>query len=62
MPGTTFIYEGETSEGLERVEDYVTHETREILGVTCIVVRNRVTLNGELVEETLKALDELFRD
>ena len=52
VPGTTLIYEGETSEGLERVEDYVTHETREILGVTCIVVKNRVTLNGELVEET----------
>ncbi|HZY30912.1 MAG TPA: hypothetical protein VFF86_04645 [Candidatus Methylomirabilis sp.] len=52
VPGTTLIYEGETSEGLERVEDYITHETREILGVTCIVVRNRVTLNGELVEET----------
>ena len=52
VPGTTLIYEGETSEGLERVEDYITHETREILGVTCIVVKNRVTLNGELVEET----------
>lgn len=52
VPGATLIYEGETSEGLERVEDYVTHETREILGVTCIVVRNRVTLNGKLVEET----------
>lgn len=52
MPGTTYVYEGETDEGVERVEDYVTRETRNIMGVTCIVVRDRVTLDGELVEET----------
>jgi len=52
MPGTTFIYEGETDEGFERVETYVTHETKEILGVTCTVVRDRETIDGELIEET----------
>jgi len=52
MPGTTFVYEGETEDGAVRIEDYVTHETKEILGVTCVVVRNRVMENGDLVEET----------
>jgi hypothetical protein len=52
MPGTTYVYEGETDEGVERVEDFVTHETWIVLGVTCIVVRDRVSVDGELVEET----------
>jgi len=52
-PGTTFVYEGETEDGeAVRIEDYVTHETKQILGVTCVVVRNRVIENGDLVEET----------
>jgi len=52
-PGTTFVYEGETEDGeAVRVEDYVTHETKQVLGVTCVVVRNRVIENGDLVEET----------
>jgi len=52
-PGTTFVYEGETEDGeAVRVEDYVTHETKQVLGVTCVVVRNRVMENGDLVEET----------
>jgi len=51
-PGTTFVYEGETEDGTVRVEDYVTHETKQILGITCVVVRNRVIENGDLVEET----------
>jgi hypothetical protein len=51
-PGTTFIYEGETEDGKERIEVEVTHETKEILGVTCIVVRDRVWVDSELVEDT----------
>jgi len=51
-PGTTLVYEGETEGGTVRVEDYVTHETKQILGVTCVVVRNKVIENGDLVEET----------
>lgn len=51
-PGRTMVYEGVTPDGVERVEDYVTYETKQILGVTCIVVRDKVTLNGELIEET----------
>jgi len=52
VPGMTYIYEGETEEGVEHFEDYVTHETRDVLGVTCIIVRDRVSVDGELVEET----------
>jgi hypothetical protein len=47
------IFEGATDEGSERVETYVTHDTKRILGVNCVVVRDRVLADGELVEETL---------
>ncbi len=52
IPGTTFIYEGEEDGEHERVEVYVTHETKEILGVTCTVVRDTVWVDGELAEDT----------
>ncbi|RJQ46975.1 MAG: hypothetical protein C4534_01940 [Gaiellales bacterium] len=52
-PGTTWIYEGETDEGTERIEVTVTGETREVMGVTCVVVRDQVRIDGELVEDTL---------
>ncbi len=51
-PGTTFIYEGEDDGENERVEVYVTYETKEILGVICTVVRDRVWIDGELEEDT----------
>lgn len=51
-PGTTFVYEKKTDEGLERVEVRVTGETKEILGVTCVVVNDVETLDGKLVENT----------
>jgi len=51
-PGTTLIYEGEIEDGMERIEVEVTHETKDILGVTCIVVRDTVRVDGELVEDT----------
>jgi len=52
-PGTTFVYEGQTSQGLEHDEFFVTHNTRVILGVTCIEVHDTVRTNGELTEDTL---------
>ena len=51
-PGTTFIYEGKTADGPERVETYVSHKTREVLGVKCTVVRDKAFLNGKLSEDT----------
>jgi hypothetical protein len=51
-PGMTFIYEGETEDGTVRVEDYITRETKQVMGVICVVVRNREWEDGDLVEET----------
>jgi hypothetical protein len=50
--GSTRVFEGETNSGFEPIEVYVTHETKEVLGVTCTVVRDQVWVNGELVEDT----------
>jgi hypothetical protein len=52
VPGTTFTYEGETEEGTETVIVEVLDETRTILGITATVVRDRVFLDGELIEDT----------
>lgn len=51
-PGTMMAYEAMTPDGLERSENYVTFQTKVILGVTCIVVLAREWLDGDLIEET----------
>lgn len=51
-PGNGWVYEATTFEGLERVEVTVTDETREVMGVPVVVVRDTVTVNGEVVEDT----------
>jgi hypothetical protein len=53
IPGTTFVYEGQTAEGFEHEEFFVTSNTVSILGVTCVEVRDTSTVDGELVEDTL---------
>ena len=52
-PGTTYVYEGNTAAGLEHNEVAVTHNTKVILGVTCVEVLDTVTVGGELTERTL---------
>ena len=52
-PGTTFIYEGQMPDGFERDEFAVTHNTRVILGVTCVEVHDSVFTDGALTEDTL---------
>jgi hypothetical protein len=52
-PGTTFIYEGQTTNGLEHDEFAVTHRTKVILGVTCVEVHDTVFTDGVLTEDTL---------
>jgi len=52
-PGTTYVYEGQTSHGFEQSEFAVTRNTRVILGVRCVEVRDRVWTDGELTEDTL---------
>ncbi len=51
-PGTTFRYASEAEEGTETVEVTVTRHTKQIMGVTATVVRDRVFLDGELTEDT----------
>lgn len=48
VPGTQYVFEG----GGERIEVTVTQNTREILGVTTTVVRDTVTVEGEVEEDT----------
>lgn len=51
-PGTKFLYTGVTEEGNEVNEVFVTDDTKVILGVTTVVVRDTVKVNGELTEKT----------
>jgi hypothetical protein len=52
-PGTTYIYEGPTSQGFIRTEFVVTTNTKLIDGVTCVEVHDQVFTDGELTEDTL---------
>jgi hypothetical protein len=52
-PGTNFIYEGQSPQGLVHTEFFVTHNTKQILGVTTVEIHDTVTTNGELTEDTL---------
>ncbi len=51
--GAFWVYESETEEGLETIEVTVLAETREILGVECVSVRDVVMLEGVPVEDTI---------
>ncbi len=50
--GTVRIYEGQTDKGFEHVEVTITSETKQIMGVTCVVVKDIVTIDSVLEEET----------
>jgi hypothetical protein len=52
-PGTTFHYETVTPDGLETDDVYISHDTKLIMGVTCVVVVDTVMLDGVLTELTL---------
>jgi len=53
LPGRRWVYEGRTDEGLERKNVEVTGRTRVIMGVSCLEVRDTVTIDGRLSEDTL---------
>lgn len=48
VPGSRWVYES----GAERVEVVVLEETRDILGITATIVRDTVSEEGEVVEDT----------
>jgi len=51
-PGTTFVYRGKTEDATEGDTVAVTSDTRNTMGVECVVVDDRVTEAGELTEKT----------
>jgi len=51
-PGTTYIYKSESDGETEDITVVITHDTKVILGVTCIVVRDTATSDGEVTEDT----------
>lgn len=51
-PGTVFVYEGTPRGQGQRTEVRVTRDTKTILGVACVVVRDQVWAKGELLEDT----------
>jgi uncharacterized membrane protein YkoI len=50
--GKNFVYENQIEEGIERIEVYVTNETKTVMGIPVTVVWDRVWLNDELIEDT----------
>jgi hypothetical protein len=51
-PGTTFVYQGNSGGNPERDVMSVTHSTKQIIGVKCVVVDDRVWAHGKLTEKT----------
>jgi hypothetical protein len=51
-PGAKFVFEKKTDAGTKRTEVEVTNDTKEVMGVTATVVRDREWINGELHEDT----------
>ena len=52
VPGSRWVYESRTPDGLEQIVVEVTDETRAVMGVTTVVVRDTVTLDGVTIEDT----------
>ena len=51
-PGMRWLYEGVEDDEIERVEVVVTTDRKEVLGISAVVVRDTVTVDDELVEDT----------
>jgi hypothetical protein len=51
-PGTTFHYRGYSGASPQTDDMTVTHQTKRILGVRCVVVRDTVSERGKPVERT----------
>ena len=51
-PGSSWTYEGTADGEAERIEVVVTPERRKVMGISAVVVRDTVTAEGQLVEDT----------
>ncbi len=52
LPGGIWEYENDTEDGLETILVEVQVATRMVMGIECLVVRDRVYLDGLLIEDT----------
>jgi hypothetical protein len=52
LPGSRWVYEGTSDGETERIEVAVTGETRQVMGIEAVVVRDTVSVDGEVVEDT----------
>ena len=52
VPGARWVYDVSTPTGPERIVVEVTHDTKEVLGIDAVVVRDTVSKDGALVEDT----------
>jgi len=52
IPGMQWVYDEQTSDGAERVELSVLPEKREVMGVQTTVMRDTVSLDGTVIEDT----------
>ena len=49
--GKKYIYEGETEDGLERIEEQRLPNTKTILGITCVIVNFKAYMDRTLIDE-----------
>ena len=52
-PGTRTVFEANTDNGLEHTEVVVQNETKVIMGIVCVVVRDTVSVGGTVIEDTV---------
>src|SRR5262245_50855780 len=52
LPGAAFVYRGEGDGVSIRVRGNVLGETKEVMGVTCTIFREREFEDGEMVEDS----------
>lgn len=50
--GARWVYESETDDGRERIDVVVTDEPMTVMGVDVTVVRDTVTIDGRVIEDT----------
>ncbi|HET8619574.1 MAG TPA: hypothetical protein VFM27_11470 [Acidimicrobiales bacterium] len=51
-PGARWVYEGSSDGEPERIEVVVTDQRRAIMGISAVVVRDTVSVDGEVAEDT----------
>jgi len=52
LPGASWVYESVEGDEKERIEVVVTSERREVMGISAVVVRDTVSVDGEVIEDT----------